>query len=173
MNRGRLPRTTISVWCEGYRDASFVRYLYSLYHVPEREVKVRVAHGGDPVGQIRQMINFFATHDYDERYALYDLDRGERSVNEARRLASANGIVCLESDQCLEMELVRLMTTDIKILRSVCRSSVEAKKIFAKMCHLKHADDEVEWERWMSKTLLESRRSTSQWLSDVIEALNR
>lgn len=170
VNKNHFLRTTVSIWCEGDRDASFVRYLYSLYHVPERDVKIRNAHEGDPVGQIRQMVNYYLTHDFDEKYALYDLDRGEESVKEARRLARANGIVCIESDKCLEMELVRLMSDNSKLVQRACRSSVEAKKVFAELCHLKHEDDGVEWGRWIKKELLVMEKS--EWQNKILRTLN-
>lgn len=168
VNKNHFLRTTVSIWCEGDRDASFVKYLYGLYHVPGREVKIRNAHGGDPVGQVRQMVKYYLTHDFDEKYALYDLDRGKESVNEAQRLASANGIVCLESDKCLEMELVRLMTDDVKLLRRACRSTAEAKKVFAELCHLRHEDDEVEWARWIGKGELGISIGKNEWLIKII-----
>lgn len=172
MNKNHFLRTTISIWCEGDRDTSFVKYLYALYHLPGREVKIRNAHGGDPAEQVRQMIKYYLTHDFDEKYALYDLDRGEDSVKEARRLADANEIVCLESDKCLEMELVRLMSDDDKLIRRACRSSAEAKKVFAELCHLKHEDDGVEWGRWVNKRKLDSLLSSStRWLARIIDII--
>lgn len=168
MNKSHFLRTTVSIWCEGDRDASFVKYLYSLYHVPEREVKIRNAHGGDPAGQVRQMVNYYLTHDFDEKYALYDLDRGEESVSEARRLARANGITCLESDKCLEIELVRLMSDNSRLIRRACRSSAEAKKVFAELCHLKHLDDEVEWVRWVDEKKLYALVNKNEWLIKII-----
>lgn len=171
MNRNHFLRTTVSIWCEGDRDASFVKYLYGLYHAPGLEVKVRNAHGGDPAGQVRQMVNYYLNHDFDEKYALYDLDRGEESVSEARRLARKNGIACLESDKCLEMELVRIMTNDARLLRRAYRSSAEAKKVFAELCYLKHLDDEVEWERWMGKKELDGLLNTTKWLNVIIKVL--
>lgn len=171
VNKNHFLRTTVSIWCEGDRDASFVRYLYSLYHVPERDVKIRNAHGGDPVGQIRQMINYYLTHDFDEKYALYDLDRGEESVKEARRLARANGIVCIESDKCLEMELVRLMSDNSKLARRACRSSAESKKVFAKLCHLKHEDDGMEWGKWVKKKEPDDLLNATEWLNSIIKIL--
>lgn len=171
VNKNHYLRTTVSIWCEGDRDASFVRYLYSLYHVPERDVKIRNAHGGDPAGQVRQMIKYYLTHDFDEKYALFDLDRGEGSVNEARRLARKDEIVCLESDKCLEMELVRIMTDDVRSLRRACRSSAEAKKVFAELCHLRYLDDEVEWGRWIDMKLLDESLMASAWLSKIIKII--
>ncbi|MBR2658404.1 hypothetical protein IKD57_00710 [Candidatus Saccharibacteria bacterium] len=171
MNKNYYTRTTVSIWCEGDRDASFVKYLYGLYHVPGREVKIRNAHGGDPAGQVRQMVKYYLTRDFDEKYALYDLDRGKESVGEARRMASANGIICLESDKCLEMELVRLISDDGKLARRACRSSVEAKKVFAELCHLKHLDDAVEWERWADKKRFNDLLSASKWLTSIINAI--
>ena len=168
MNKNHFTRTTVSIWCEGGRDASFVRYLYRLYHVSEREVKIRNAHGGDPAGQVRQMAKYYLTHEFDEKYALYDLDRGEESVEKARRLASANGINCIESDKCLEMELVRLMGGDDKLVRRAYCSSVEAKKVFMEMCRLKHVDDEVEWGRWIDKKKFDNMRYISKWLDGII-----
>ena len=139
--------------------------------MPEREVKIRNAHGGDPAEQVRQMVNYYLTHDFDEKYALFDLDRGEESVDEARRLARVNGIICLESDKCLEMELVRLMADDIKLLRRACRSSVDAKKVFAELCHLKNLDDEVEWGRWIRKGGVDGLLNTSKWLNKIIRIM--
>ena len=171
VNKNHFLRTTVSIWCEGDRDASLVRHLYSLYHVPERDVKIRNAHGGDPVGQIRQMVNYYLTHDFDEKYALYDLDRGEESVKEARRLARANGIVCIESNKCLEMELVRLMSDNSKLVRRACRSSAEAKKVFAELCHLKHEDDGVEWGRWIGSSQLKEYINKTKWVVKIIAVL--
>ena len=164
-------KTTVSIWCEGDRDTSFVKYLYGLYHIAGREVKIRNAHGGDPAGQVRQMIKYYLTYDFDEKYALYDLDRGEKSVKVARRLADANEIACLESDKCLEMELVRLMSNDDKLICRARRSSAEAKKVFAELCHLKHENDEVEWGRWIRKEELDNLLNSSEWLAKIIDLI--
>ncbi len=176
MDWGGLPvsrslRTAVSIWCEGDRDVSFVRHLYRLYHVPERDIMVRNAHGGDPAGQVRQMIKYYLMHDFDEKYALYDLDRGEGSINEARRLASANGITYLESDKCIEMEIVRFISDDAKLLWRMCRSSAEAKKVFAELCHLKHLDDEVNWGRWDDELWLKGHTNKNMWLAKIISIL--
>lgn len=173
MNKSHSLRTTVNIWCEGDRDASFVHYLYGLYHVPGREVKIQNAHGGDPAWQVRQMVKYYLTYGFDEKYALYDLDRGEESVKVARGLANVNGIVCLESDKCLEMELVRLMSDDPKLLRWACHSSVEAKKVFAGLCHLKHLGDEVEWGRWIDEERLNGSLSVSEWLTKIINVIER
>jgi len=164
-------KTTVSIWCEGDRDVSFANYLYGLYHIVGREVKIRNAHGGDPVGQVRQMTKYYLTYDFDEKYALYDLDRGEESVEMARRLADVNGIVCLESDKCLEMELVKLMSDDGKMIRRARRSSAEAKKVFAELCHLKHENDDVEWGKWINKKKLDDLLSSSEWLARIIDVM--
>lgn len=171
MIKSHSLRTTVNIWCEGNRDASFVHYLYELYHVPGRMVKVRNAHGGDPAWQVRQMVKYYLTYDYDEKYALYDLDRGKASVDEARNLASANGIICIESDRCLEMELMRLMSGDSRLIRRACRSSVEAKRVFAEFCHLKHLDDEVEWGRWISNERVNGMLEVSGWLDKIINVV--
>lgn len=168
MNQNKNLVTTVNIWGEGDREESFLKYLYRLYHVQDRRVVIRNAHGGDPVAQIRQMINHYTMYDFDEKYALFDLDRGEESVMEARELATRNGIICIESDRCLETELVRVLTSDVKMLKRASRSSDEAKKVFAELCHLKHIDDGVEWERWIK---VGSSEQTTYWLCRLIRMI--
>ena len=171
MNRNRFLITTVNIWGEGDREESFLKYLYRLYHVRDRRVVIHNAHGGDPVAQIQQMINYYMMYDFDEKYALFDLDRGEKSVTKARELAVRNGIVCIESNRCLEMELVRILVSDAKMLKKAGQSSDEAKKVFAKLCRLKNVDDGVEWERWIKKGYLDRILLKNDWLKYLISGL--
>lgn len=171
MNRKHFSVTTINIWGEGDRENGFLKYLYGLYHIPERSVKINNAHGGDPEAQLRQMINYYSTYDYDERYALFDLDRGDKSVKKAKELAEASGVICIVSDKNLEMELLRIITDDTKKLKRAGASSKEAKKIFAELCNLKNIDAEVEWGKYFSKSILEKAKSNTNWLNELIDAI--
>ena len=171
MNKNHYLKTTINVWGEGDRDVSFLRYLYSLYHVHGRELKINNAHGGDPECQIRQMIKYYNTTAFDEKYALYDLDRGIESVTKARELAAPQGIVCVESDRCLETELIRIMTTDAKLLKQAKKSSNDAKNALAKLCHLKNVDSEVDWKKWAPKGMLDMKCKESRWLKKILKII--
>ena len=171
MNKNHYLRTTVSIWGEGDREVSFLKYLYSIYHVAERKVEIRNAHGGDPLAQIEQMVKYYKLRDYDEKYALFDLDRGEESVGKARKLADKEGIACIESNRCFEMEMVRLMSNDGRLLKRAAKSTAEAKKVFAEMCHLKHEDDGVEWGRWVGKEKPGELLGASEWLTLIIKVI--
>ena len=171
MNKNHFLRTTVSIWGEGDREVSFLKYLYTLYHVPGRKVEIRNAHGGDPLKQVEQMVKYYKLRDYDEKYALFDLDRGEESVGKARKLADKEGIVCIESDRYFEVEMIRLMSNDGRLLKRAAKSTAEAKKVFVEMCHLKYEDDEVEWGRWVDKKKLGELLGASAWLTLIVKII--
>lgn len=171
MNKNYYLKTTVSIWGEGDREVIFLKYLYSIYHVAERKVEIRNAHGGDPLKQVEQMVKYYKSRDYDEKYALFDLDRGEGSVGKARGLADKEGIACIESNRCFEMEVIRLICDDSKLLKRAAKSTAEAKKVFAEMCHLKHEDDAVEWGRWIGKKRLGELLGASEWLGETIKVI--
>lgn len=171
LNRSRSPVTTINMWGEGDRESSFLGYLYKIYHIPERRVKICNAHGGDPEAQIRQMINHYSIYSYDEKYALFDLDRGDEPVQKAKQLAESFDIICIVSDRSLEIELIKIITNDPKTLKRSKKSSKEAKKVFAELCKLKNIDDDVEWGRYFKRDILEKAKSDTNWLKRLISVI--
>lgn len=167
MARGQLYRT--GIFCgEGDRDWSWLKYLYSLYHIREVRIHPDNAHGGSPTKQIYGMLN--GTKEYDFKVALFDTDKGENEVNEALALAG-DAIKCILSEKNIECEILRLCGVNRKRMSRAMESSHGAKKEFQAEFHLKQEDDEVDWKRFFPKGTLDKLRKTSEWLDEIIKVI--
>lgn len=156
---------------EGYREKSFGEYLVSLYHVPNRRIKVTSAYGGSPAYQIGQIIAQRSWRAFDEEHAIYDTDRDD--IDEARRLIKSDGnkIVPHESEGSIDYELLKLLTDDKKILKKARQSTKAAKAELKKICKLKKEDGPINWSKYYPKSLLDAKRKTSPWLDGLIRII--
>ena len=75
------------------------------------------------------------------------------------------------SDRSLEIELIKIITNDPKTLKRSKKSSKEAKKVFAELCKLKNIDDDVEWDKYFKRDILEKAKSDTNWLKRLISVI--
>ncbi len=155
--------TTILLCGEGSNDEAWLKYLKSIFATRNCRVKICNGGGGSPTSIIRKMTHREEFNYYTHRYVLIDSDRPE--TEEALIKARKNNIAVIISEQCLEVELLKLCNVTGNVLKRVKEDSKKAKEEFAKIG--KH--DSKSYSKLFPKTLLlTERKKGNKWLDELI-----
>lgn len=130
---------------------------------------VKNAHGGCPSKIVDYAIRVSEQISYDECHVTFDTDIGEEEVKRAEMLALEKNIRIYKSYN-IENELLDILTTsESKLNKKSPKTTKEAKEVLQKACCLKRMNDEIDWQRYFPKELLDQARQNNRWLDDQIE----
>lgn len=161
MKRRAQIQTTMA-YGEGSNDETWLIYIKELYAKGKRGIKIKNGGGGSPESVIIRMTKNIAFSEYERKFALIDSDRGH--IDEARNLAKKNGITLIVSNQCLEVELLKIKNVSKSVRKIISTNSKEAKKEFLRRCS--HNQDN--YRKVFPKKVLNSERKKSKWLDSII-----
>ncbi len=107
------PRRNVSspvlVYCEGLRDATFLRLLNSFYGNANSAYAftIKTGAGGSPVGLVQKAV--LVAGSYDIRITKLDNDRGEDELREAIALAAKSGVGLCICTPCIESTFLQIL----------------------------------------------------------------
>jgi len=154
---------------EGSDEVGFLKYLRSVYSSDPTNPKITNGRGGSPkkvVESIRKLPQYGA---YSSRAALFDDDKGAKLFNsalvEAKKAPSIKPIIAVPF---FEYEMLKVHGATGGILKRAKADPVVAKEEFSRVCDGSITGGALSYDKAFPKTLLDTKRRSSQWLDEVI-----
>lgn len=161
---------SIGISYEGSRDQGFGDYLVELYGNAHRPIKPYNAGGGNPVQQVNNTHNYPKFNGCEKVYIVHDSDRKETA--RALELAKRYEYETILAHRSIEDELLKILpNVTIKQKQKAAKTVNNAKEVFMEICNLDYLDGAVNWAKYFPKSLLDKARRHSDWLNQLISAI--
>lgn len=158
------------VFGEGSDEVTFLKYLRSIYSSDTTNPKIGNGFGGSPKKIVQKMRGVPQLGAYNKRSVLFDGDRGEDKVNAGKKVAEKKPVIeTIIAERCFECEMLKIKGVTGGVLKKSRQDSKVAKQEFAKICDKSTDGSAKSYQEIFPKSLLDSKRRSSQWLDAVIK----